>query len=359
MAVLVSNGTQRIKEALHQILDTFAADFDWRRGVFIKPNIVFPVKPASGEITSPSLVKDLVFVLRERYGDLDILLGEGVAAGCDPAQNFRVSGYARLAEKLNIPLIDLNGAGHRTVVWKFGKLALPDIAFERVYINLPILKASSACVISGALKNQKGLVLPGVKKHFHCLGLHEQIAQLNAVIQPDLTILDCSRFLGPHVLISGHNCGEIDATACRLLGIDEPEHVRLSRSAGVFAPGYTVQGEGAGIRLRTSPPAVSEFKRIGRLRLWSNPQACTMCRYLFRDVQHNFLKPQYFKLTVKLLFHAVRGAEIIIGKNPQWRKEYPTVICIGACTRQAAKDGGYIHIPGCPPAIRDLYEKLP
>ena len=65
--------------------------------------------------------------------------------------------------------------------------------------------------------------------------------------RPALTIMDCSRFFGPNVLISGDNCGEIDATACRLLEIDEPEHVRLSRSAGVFAPRFSVDGEEAGI----------------------------------------------------------------------------------------------------------------
>ena len=34
-----------------------------------------------------------------------------------------------------------------------------------------------------------------------------------------------------------------------------------------------------------------------------------------------------------------------MGLNPQWRQEYPTVICVGECTRRVAKEGGYIHIP--------------
>jgi hypothetical protein len=238
-------------------------------------------------------------------------------------------------------------------------LKLPCVALDRTYINLPMLKPSSACVISGALKNQKGLLLPAAKKRFHRLGLHEPIAELNAVVQPSLTIMDGSRFFGRNALISGNNCGEIDAIACHLLSIDEPEHVQLSRHAGVFAAGYSVEGDKISMRRASARPMVKEFKRLGRLRLWSNPQACTMCRYIFRDIQHSLLKGQNLRAEAKLLALALQGAEIIVGTNPQWRKEYHTVICVGECTRRVAKEGGYIHIPGCPPTLEDFYNNLP
>lgn len=359
MTVLLSDGREDLKDALHHILDTFITTNDCARGIFIKPNIVFPVRPRSGEITSPALVKSLISALRDRDNKIDIMLGEGVAAGCDPWENFHVSGYAELAHELNVPLKDLHSAERETVAWKFGRLELPCVAVERTYINLPILKPSSACVISGALKNQKGLVLPEAKKHFHRLGLQEQIAELNAIIKPTLTILDGSRFFGRNVLISGDNCGEIDATACQLLDIDEPEHVRLARNARVFVPGYSVKGDNINIKRTSARPSAKEFRRLGKLRLWSNPQACTMCRYLFRDIQHNVLRRPNLTAAIKLLAHSVKGAEIIMGLNPQWWKEYQTVICIGNCTRQVAKEGNYIYIPGCPPTPDDLCDHLP
>ena len=99
---------------------------------------------------------------------------------------------------------------------------------------------------------------------------------------------------------------------------------------------------------------MKEFKRLGRLRLWSNPHACTMCRYLFHDIQQNVFKPQNFSAGIKLLGYSIKGAEIVMGFNPQWRKEYHTVICVGDCTRHVAKEGGYIYIPGCPPSPDDL-----
>lgn len=359
MTVLLSDGRKDLKDIILNILDTFLTDEDCARGVFIKPNIVFPVTPRSGEITSPLIVRTLISVLRERQSNIDIILGEGVAAGCDPSENFRVSGFARLAKELNVPLLDLHCAERKIVMWKFGKLELPRIALERTYINLPILKPSSACLISGALKNQKGLVLPAVKKQFHRLGLHEQIAELNMVVRPSLTIMDGSRFFGRNALISGNNCGEIDATACQLLDIDEPDHVQLSRNAGVFTAGYTVMGDEINKIRVSARPMVKEFKRLGRLRLWSNPQACTMCRYLFHDLQQNFIKRQNLSAGAKFFTYSLKGAEIVMGLNPQWRREYSTVICVGNCTRRVAKEGGYIHIPGCPPTIKDLEDNLP
>jgi uncharacterized protein (DUF362 family) len=359
MTTLINSGKNQLIKSIHEILDTFFESIDWKRGIFIKPNIVFPVKPTSGEITSPKLVKALILTLRERYNNIDIIMGEGVAAGCKPLENFSVSGYTKLANELQIPLLDLNRVERKPVEWKFGKLEIPYIALERVYINLPILKYSSACVISGALKNQKGLLLPKSKKQFHRLGLHEQIAELNAVIRPSLTILDCTRFLGRNALISGDNCGEIDALVCQLLGIDEPEHVRLSRNAKVFSNGYSIIGDKLQPKQISKRPEVKEFKRLGRLRLWSNPQACTMCRYLFTDVQQNFYKVPYLLAVIKLLIQSIRGAEVLIGSNPRWRKEYKTVICVGVCTRNLAKEGSYIYIHGCPPTLNDLIDNLP
>ncbi len=359
MTVLLSCGQKDQQAAIHRILDVFLKEEDYARGIFIKPNIVFPVRPESGEITKPAFVRALILALRERRADVDIVIGEGVAAGCDPQENFKVSGYADLARELNVPLLDLHCIKRKSVEWKFGKLDLPSMVYERTYINLPILKPSSACTISGALKNQKGLVAPSMKKHFHRMGLHEQVAELNNIVKPSLTIMDCSLFFDQGLLISGNNCGEIDSTACRLLEIEAPEHIQFAEHAHVFSQGYTVLNEAVNVKRISERPVLREFKRLGRLRLWSNPQACTMCRYLFRNIQTDMLKRENLLAGMKLLPRAFTGAEIIMGSNPRWRKEYETVICIGACTYRIAKEGGHVYIPGCPPTAQDLYENLP
>ena len=92
VSVLLSDGRNKLDSAINQILDTFLKDTDYARGIFIKPNIVFPVGPESGEITSLTLVRSLISALRRRVNEIDIIIGEGVAAGCDPWENFHVSG---------------------------------------------------------------------------------------------------------------------------------------------------------------------------------------------------------------------------------------------------------------------------
>jgi uncharacterized protein (DUF362 family) len=358
VSVLISDRRLQLSEAFREILDKYGSNLDWTRGVFLKPNVVFAAKSESGQVTPPSFVGAFIHALRECHPDLDIVMGDGVAVGRDPQENFRVSGYAELARQADVPLVDLHAAECRSVPWRFGELNLPSVALDRIYINLPILKYSSACVLSGALKNQKGLLPAETKKQFHRLGLHEQIAELNRAVRPSLTILDCSRFFGPNALISGDNCGEIDATVCRLLEIDEPEHVRLSRSASVFAAVFSVDGEEAGIRRIAARPEAREAKRLGRLRLWSNSQACTGCRAIFQDAKDDMLRPHHVAAKRKLFALSIRGAEIVMGCNPHWRKEYDTVICIGSCTKLLANENGYIYVPGCPPTLDDLYEHL-
>jgi hypothetical protein len=127
----------------------------------------------------------------------------------------------------------------------------------------------------------------------------------------------------------------------------------------VFAPGFSVDGEEAGIKRIAARPEAREAKRLGRLRLWSNSQACTGCRAIFQDAKDDMLKPHHMGDKRKLLAHSIRGAEIVMGSNPCWRKEYDTVICVGSCTKRLADENGFIYIPGCPPTLDDLYEHLP
>jgi hypothetical protein len=302
--------------------------------------------------------KTLVGLLRERAPRADVVIAEGVAAGCDARENFKVSGYARLSRELETPLIDLHGVPRTKVHWAYGTIELPLLLRDRCYINLPILKASSACTLSGALKSQKGLLSVAVKKQFHREGLHERIAALNAVIRPALTILDCSRFLGRNVFLAGDNCGEIDAAACAFLGIAEPEHVAAAAAAGVFSRPFLTRGDELD-RARFTPfPPPRESKSVGRLRIWSNPRACSRCRGVLSDLRDNPHRRLSLFTAFNLLKRIVVGGEVVVGADPSWRREQRDVICLGECTRSIAAANGYRHVPGCPPTCDDLLRRL-
>ncbi len=197
-------------QPLRRIVDYFRKRLDLERGVLLKPNIVFPVRGSSGEITRPSVVEALIQVLREIKPEVEILIGEGTAAGTVPEANFRVSGFRDLARRCGVELVDLHKSKKRRLPWKYGTIELPDLAFERTYISLPILKKSSAVLFSGAIKNQKGLLPAPVKKQFHRLGLHGPLAELTRIIQPSLTIMDGSNAFEEDLLMGGDDIIEMD-----------------------------------------------------------------------------------------------------------------------------------------------------
>lgn len=362
MSVFLAREGKNLKSALRKSLDAFDANIDWSRGVFLKPNIVFPVKERSGQITRLKLVKTLVELIREKNAKADIIMGEGTAAGSDPEENFEVSGYTKLAEELGIDLLDLDTVDRVKIKWKYGMLKLPKIVHERIYINLPILKQSSAAGISAAMKNQKGLLMPAMKKAFHRWGLHEPIANLNLVMQPKLSILDCSRFFKGGLLIAGDNTFQVDSFVCRLLGISESEYVRVARNIGVGKDVLEVHGENKEL-VRASArrfPSSRDYRRLFRLRLWSNPAACSMCRFRVQDLVR--LRPRglatSFKGYWKLLRLAVEGCEVVYGRKPVFRAEFGKVICIGDCTKDLAKQGGHKFVAGCPPATKEIVNAL-
>ena len=282
--IQIVDAARDIRSALGKVLDRFSTRIDPGRGIFLKPNIVFPLGDRSGEITRLAVVRSLVEQLRERHGNIDIVIGEGTAAGTNALENFRISGFSKLAHSLGVRLLDLDKEDRIMVPWEFGQLGIPAIALQRTYINLPILKPSSAVLISGALKNQKGLLLPSLKKQFHQKGLHDRLAHLNKVLQPSLTIVDGINFFKPAVFIAGDNCGEIDLEVCQLLDIDPPGYIKRSVEIGVCDPAYARVPDSPRLRPRIHPE-VEPFEALLRLRIWSNPHACSQCRQLFLDAR--------------------------------------------------------------------------
>lgn len=359
MPVIVTNPRDSIMESMKRIFSVFWKECDAAKGVILKPNIVFPVAPRSGEITQPEVVRAVIKILREYSPGIDIVIGEGTAAGTIPADNFRISGYAALARELDVDLIDFNTAERVETPWKFGVLSLPKVALERYYINLPILKASSAAHLSGAMKNQKGLLAPEMKKRFHLLGLHAPIAELARTIRPGLTIMDGRNFFRGNVFIAGDNLLAIDQLAAKLLETEEPEHLAILKE---------LEGESAHdaiyssfpISLKKIPPLRGNYKQRFNLRLWSNPRACSMCRLSFRHLALNFPRDigSAFRIYGKLLLYAIKGTDFVFGSLAEYEDCGRTVICFGNCTKKLAKEKGYRHIPGCPPSRKDLEENL-
>jgi uncharacterized protein (DUF362 family) len=356
MAVFIARVDKGIRNSLERIIHRFLNPDDLNRGVFLKPNIVFPVKDRSGEITRRVVVEQIILILRAMKRDVDIVIGEGVAAGADAQENFKISGYTDLAKKLGVLLFDLESVERTEVDWKYGKLSLPVMAFNRIYISLPVLKLNSAAGISGAMKNQKGLVCSALKKQFHRMGLHEQLVELNKIIQPYLTIVDCARYFKGPLFAAGTGTVELDSYIINLLGIASPENVRLAREQFSIPKQITAEGDAPHHPRSRHQNANRSFRRFLRLRIWAGAGACSMCRRRLTEIKSPtvLLSRSGLLTALKLISYMVTGADIIVGSDAQSVRGSRRLICFGDCTRLIAQDGGYIYIPGCPPHNKDI-----
>ncbi len=354
--VLVTKEYPELKRSMHEIFSFFDRAVDSSRGFFLKPNIVFPVSPDSGQITRPAIVCAVIETLREMYGEVTIIIGEGTAAGTWPEENFAISGYSDLARELGVQMVNLDIVERKKVAWKYGELEIPCIALDYIHINLPILKLSSAAVISGAIKNTKGLILPEKKKLFHRLGLHGPLAELAKIVKPDITILDCSNFLRKgNVFISGTDTVNIDILAAKLLNIEEPEYMRILKQQGYAEEDGIIANEDL-LRFETCRRLPKRFSKFMNIRIWSNPCACTMCRqtlHSLKDVRSGNIWDSV-RFFLKLAKYVVLGADFIFGSNPTFNQRASNIICIGDCTKAIANKKGCKHIPGCPPSSEDF-----
>ena len=359
MSVFVARPKRDIKESVRAIFHNYREDLDFSKGILLKPNIVFPMRPKSGQVTPPHMVRAVIEVLREAHPDIEIIIGEGTAAGTDPIENFKISGYASMARKLGVTLLDFDQADRVELQWKYGTLEIPQIVFDKTYISLPILKASSAAVMSGAMKNQKGLLTPSMKKKFHRWGLHGPIAELSQAVRPSITIMDGSSFFRGNVLIAGNNLYEMDKLVAELLDLGEPEYLKEAEAYESREADHRIEGYDL-LQPKAIKRGKEAFKKFLGMRFWTSPRACSMCRMCLNHLLRLQVREigRSFPIYGKLAQYAVKGADFVFGLRPQFEPKSRNVVCFGDCTKELAHENGYLHIPGCPPTKEGILKHL-
>lgn len=170
--------------------------------VLIKPNLVENLKPP---ITTPvQLVEEIVCYLQKKAPNLTVVVGEGTGSrDYDTFHPFKELGYAEMAERLGIELIDLNVQPLRTMqlskCHRWPEMHLPEIIFDSFLISVPVLKAHSLASVTLTMKNMMGCAPPAhyekgghwKKASFH-QNVQDAILDLNRYRTPDFTILDAT-----------------------------------------------------------------------------------------------------------------------------------------------------------------------
>ncbi len=214
--------------------------------VLLKPNLLGSFAAERAVTTHPAVVRAAILLVKEAGGHPMVgdSPGMGTLAGA-----VRASGLAEVLDETATRLLDFGEPfefdAPDSLVAR--KIVLAKALQEAdVLITLPKLKTHGQMTMTGALKNQYGLIPGALKSQWHFRlqqpeWLAALILDINRLARPALAILDAvvamegqgpssgrPRFLG--ALLAGPDLAAVDTLACHLIGQD-PMRVPLLAEA--------------------------------------------------------------------------------------------------------------------------------
>ena len=166
--------------------------------VVVKPNMAWDRTPEMGANAHPVVVRQVVELCLEAGAKQVKVLDHT----CDDARKaYATSGIKAAVEAIKDPRAVVEYVDERRFVeltvekakalkkWFFYK----DILEADRFINIPVAKQHAESRLTMCLKNMMGAI-GGWRGRIH-VGLHQNIADMNLVLRPDLHILDATRIL--------------------------------------------------------------------------------------------------------------------------------------------------------------------
>ncbi|MFZ7125086.1 MAG: DUF362 domain-containing protein [Desulfobacterales bacterium] len=224
--------------------------------VLLKPNLVEPHRGVSHINTHPAVVQAAVEAFR-RLGAAEVVVAEGPGHINDTLWCLEESGIGDVLKDEGIRFADLNYAdfvrqpnlGNKT---DLGDLFLPvPIVEADIVVSMAKMKTHHWAGATLSMKNLFG-IMPGSvygwpKNVLHYAGIVPSILDINATVKPDFAIVDGivgmegdGPIMGDPVkaglLVMGRNFPAVDATCCRLMGIDPDEIDYLNWASDWLGP---------------------------------------------------------------------------------------------------------------------------
>ena len=224
--------------------------------VLLKPNFVEPSAAAIHCNTHPLFVRSVAECFL-RLDAKSVTIGEGPGLSTDTRAVVEASGLVPFLDDKRLSFVDLNCDDiiKKPNVTKFTQLKelfLPDKVVNADFVvSLPKMKTHHIAGVTLAMKNLFGC-MPGIvygwpKNLLHFAGIPGAILDITATIMPSLSIVDgvvgmegCGPLMGnpkkSKLVVMGRNPVAVDATACRLMGIDPSEIPYLAVASGRLGP---------------------------------------------------------------------------------------------------------------------------
>ncbi|MCL2409734.1 MAG: DUF362 domain-containing protein [Oscillospiraceae bacterium] len=317
--------------------------------VAIKPNLVVPSPAITGATTHPEVVEGAILFLKD-FGVKNMKIIESSWVGDSTKRAFKYCGYQELADKHDIPLIDLKSDSSATYRHGEYEIEICDEAMNADFLlNIPVLKAHCQTKMTCCMKNLKGCIPDSEKRRFHTLGIHRPVAALNAVLKPGYCVVDsiCGDLsfeeggnpVESNRIIAGRNPLLVDSYCAELIGYlpDEIGYLSYGKTLGL---GEFYSQETPVVELNTQNKPVHQTKSSRVSERFSSviceDSACSAC---------------YSALVYALHRYGEKTVEISIGQGFKGRTGEG--LGMGHCTAGFAK-----NVPGCPPKATDILAKL-
>jgi len=318
----------------------------------LKPNLVVAKPSSSGATTSPEITGAVIEYLQEKGFDRIIIL-EGAWVGESTEKAFRVCGYEALSEKYNVPLFDTKKDSFKIMESGGYKMEISSTLLDIDFlINMPVIKGHCQTLVTGALKNMKGIISDAEKRKFHRLGLHDPIAHLNKIRCADFIIAD--GLCGDLDFEEGGNPVQMNRIVCAtdsvladsyfasLLGYrpEEIDHIAISAGLGIGSCSLDTADiiELNKDRTIASPHPAGKVKALSKYINQKN--ACSAC---YANLIHALSRLEESGDLKKL------EEKLSIGQGFRWVESKGTGI--GSCTNSFEN-----YLPGCPPSPLDIID---
>ncbi|MBS3793903.1 MAG: DUF362 domain-containing protein [Candidatus Thorarchaeota archaeon] len=246
VALVKNEGT--VRQTIETGLNLLGGFGGLQSPVLLKPNICTIDNSTGHTVTNIEVVKAVVDILLEQREDLEIRIVESDSQSKYADEAFEKFGYNQLTQNIqekgyDVSTVNLSHSLKRSVDFDGFHFKNPEfpntIIDHRFFISIATAKTHSLTWITGALKNQFGLLPEKQQSMFHS-DIDEIIVDLNRLVQPNLCIVDARVGLeswnGPkqRVLdsfILGYSPVSVDATMARIMGFDPQEIKHLAKCA--------------------------------------------------------------------------------------------------------------------------------
>lgn len=344
--------------------------------VLIKPNLVEPAGPDSGQITNPGVIEVVARYCLES-GAAQVIIGEGPSYYQPQSclrECFTRTGVSDVANRLGIQWVLFDEHDYRT--FRGVSNCTPDefrvtrFAFTcDKFINLPVLKTHYLTTVTLAMKNLKGCLKREDKPLFHQKDLNRAIVELCKIVRPTINVIDCTprtvvrqlgvdyaegvRESGGGLLITSPDIVATDAVGCALMGIDplEVRTVALGDEAGLGESDLTqidiIGEELKQLKFKVKLPKEQLRQSFPLLEIIGAEKACSGCLIPLLS-SLSLLSERSAKLKKPLA--------ISLGKNPDIPEDKKFLL-VGDCARIK-----HIYqmnwVGGCPPDREELLNRL-